>query len=133
MNKNYMEEIAKLLGVELEEEFICKEINGDEVYRGKLTKKGFLGSKEDGTFWSYNWPWEDLLTGAFIIEKLPWQPEKSEMYYVPSPDFNHALRDYWDNYPSDFALKEVGMIFKTKEECEAALPELRKKYLGNES
>ena len=55
------------------------------------------------------------------------------MYYVPSPDFDHALRDYWDNYPSDFALKEVGMIFKTKEECESALPELRKKYLGIES
>lgn len=33
---------------------------------------------------------------------------------------------------ADIALKEAGMIFKTKEECEAALPELRKKYLGGD-
>lgn len=40
--------------------------------------------------------------------------------------------DNWSNHPIDFALKEAGMIFRTKEECEAALPELRKKYLGGD-
>lgn len=29
-------------------------------------------------------------------------------------------------------LEAVGMIFKTKEECEAVLPALRKKYLGGD-
>ena len=43
------------------------------------------------------------------------------------------LCDYWDGFPSDFALKEAGMAFKTKKECEIAIPELRKKYLGIES
>lgn len=136
MNKNYMEEIAKLLGVELEEEFKFRESTYDDIYYGygKITKKGFMTRKENTAIWSYNsWALQCLLIGKSKIEKLPWQPEKSEMHYVPSPDFKHAVSDRWDNYPSDFALKEAGMIFRTREECEAALPELRKKYLGIES
>ena len=74
-----------------------------------------------------------LLRGNVEMVKLPWKPRKGEKYYTPSPDFDHALCDYWDGFPSDFALKEAGMAFKTKKECEIAIPELRKKYLGIES
>lgn len=136
MSKNIMKEIAKLLNLELEEEFKFKESNYDDIYYGygKITKKGFMTRKEGTTIWSYNsWALQGLLIGTSKIEKLPWKPKKGEKYYTPSPDFDHALRDYWDGYPSDFALKEVGMVFKTEEECEAALPELRKKYLEAES
>lgn len=132
MAKNYMQDVARMLGVELGEEFKWKEVDGDEIYYGKLTEKGFMGSKEDGTFWSYNWQWEDLLTGAFEIEKLSWQPKEGDRYYFPATDFRYSCPEAWDNHPIDFALKEAGMIFKTKEECEAALPELRKKYLGGD-
>lgn len=73
-----------------------------------------------------------LIRGDYVIRKLPWQPKKGEKYYTPSIDFDRAIRYCWDGFPSDFALKEVGMVFKTEEECEAALPALRKKYLGVE-
>lgn len=129
MNKNYMEEIAKLFNIELEEKFMIK----DDYHIYKLTRNGLEYEFYNGKYRLNMDMFLKLLRGNVEMIKLPWQPEKSEMYYVPSPDFDHALRDYWDNYPSDFALKEVGMIFKTKEECEAALPELRKKYLGIES
>ena len=133
MNKNIMKEVAGLLNLELEEKFICKEAGSNEVYYGKLTEKGFMVSKEDKTPWTRsNWALRDLLVGAIKIIKLPWKPKKGEKYYTPSPDFDHAFCDYWDGYPSDFALKEVGMVFKSEKECEAALPELRKKYLESE-
>ena len=135
MNKNYMEETAKLLGVELEEEFKFKESTYDDIYYGygKITKKGFMTRKEDTAIWSYNsWALQSLLTGTSKIEKLPWKPKKGEEYYTPSRSFDHALCDYWDDYPSDFALEEVGMVFKSEKECEAALPKLRKKYLKSE-
>ena len=136
MNKNIMKEIATLLGVELEEEFKFKESNYDDIYYGygKITEKGFMTKKENTAIWSYNsWALQSLLIGTSKIEKLPWKPKKEEKYYTPSSNFNHARCDHWDNYPSDFALKEVGMVFKTEEECEAALPELRKKYLEAEN
>lgn len=54
------------------------------------------------------------------------------MYCRPEDGFEDVAFDNWGNHPIDFALKEAGMAFKTKEECEAALPELRKKYLGGD-
>ena len=126
MAKNYMKNVAKMLGVELGEEF--KIGNFSTLY--KFTERGLFFKDNEG--WNYNCDYtlDDLLIGDVEIEKLPWQPKRGEKYYTPSLDFNHAFRYYWDGYPSDFALKEVGMVFKTKEECEAALPVLRKKYLG---
>lgn len=73
-----------------------------------------------------------LLRGALIVKKLPWQPKKGDVYCRPEDGFEDVAFDNWSNHPIDFALKEAGMIFKTKEECEAALPELRKKYLGGD-
>ena len=125
MAKNYMQDVAKMLGVELEEEF--KIDSSDTVYR--FFKNG-LCFQCDGAWLPAEYQFFDLIKGECKIIKLPWQPKKGEKYYTPSPDFNHAFCDYWDGYPSDFALKEAGMAFKTKEECEATLPVLRKKYLG---
>ena len=71
-----------------------------------------------------------LLRGALIVKKLPWQPKKGDEYYYPESNFNSVYSTNWENTVSDFAFKEAGMIFRTAEECEAALPELRKKYLG---
>lgn len=123
---NYMENVAKMLGVELEEEFKISCVNG--TY--KFTTDGLkFKVREEWIVASFM---SDLLTGKHTIIKLPWQPKKGEKYYTPSPSFDRAIRYCWDGFPSDFALKEVGMVFKTEEECEAALPALRKKYLGVE-
>lgn len=41
--------------------------------------------------------------------------------------------DNWEGFATDFAFKEAGMVFRTIQECKAALPALRKKYLGVEN
>ena len=126
MAKNYMQDVANILGVELGEEF---KLDGRKT-KYKFTENGLYFYAPDGWWQCSNALLPKILKGELEIVRLPWQPEESEMYYVPSPDFKHALSDHWDNYPSDFAFKEAGMIFKTKEECMAALLALRKKYLG---
>lgn len=73
-----------------------------------------------------------LLRGALIVKKLPWQPKLGEEYYAPYIKFEIVMVTTWLDTPTDFAYKEAGMIFRTKAECEAALPELRKKYLGGD-
>lgn len=124
---NYMKDVAKILGVELEEEFKIKGF--EPIY--KITNYGLV-IKTD----SNNWremsgdTFLQLIRGDYVIRKLPWQPKKDEKYYTPSPLFDRAIRYCWDDFPLDFALKEVGMVFKTEKECEATLPALRKKYLG---
>lgn len=124
MAKNYMPEIAKMLGVELGE--IFKMTNYNSLYR--FTERGLEFEGTAGWCLSERIEW--LLTGRNKILKLPWQPKEGDRYYFPATDFQYSCPETWDNHPIDFALKEAGMAFKTKEECEAALPELRKKYLS---
>ena len=127
MAKNYMPEIAKMLGVELGEIFKMTDYNS--LYR--FTERGLEFKGTAGWCLSERIEW--LLTGRNEILKLPWQPKEGDRYYFPATDFQYSCPETWDNHPIDFALKEAGMAFKTKEECEAALPALRKKYLGGES
>ncbi len=124
MAKNYMPEIAKMLGVEVGEIFKMTDYNS--LYR--FTERGLEFKGTAGWCLSERIEW--LLTGRNEILKLPWQPKEGDRYYFPATDFQYSCPETWDNHPIDFALKEAGMAFKTKEECEAALPELRKKYLS---
>ena len=131
MSKNIMKEVINLLGLELGEEF--KILDSRCVY--KIDKKqGIMYRHPNDNLWKISSVirLEDFLMGEKEIIKIPWKPKKGEKYYTPSPNFDNALCDHWDDYPSDFALKEVGMVFQTEKECEAALPELRKKYLESE-
>lgn len=128
MAKNYMQDVAKLLGIELEEEFKLTGYSGTFV----LTNKGMMWLTPDKRRSSEVFALEDLLTGRNELIRLPWQPQDGEFYYFPAVNFQHSCPATWNNNSTDFALKEAGMIFKTKEECEAALPELRKKYLGGD-
>lgn len=124
---NYMKDVAKILGVELEEEFKIKGF--ESIY--KITNYGLV-IKTD----SNNWcemsgdTFLQLIRGDYVIRKLPWQPKKGDEYYFPGEGFNNVCRSLWGNTVFGFAYKEAGLIFKTYEECGAALPALRKKYLG---
>lgn len=126
MAKNYMQDVANILGVELEEEFMVTE--DDSIY--KLTKDGLEYNSDDGNLYYANDVFLNLLDGTIEIVKLPWQPKKGDEYYYPACNFKDVFRTNWTYSVVDFAYKEAGLIFKTYEECEAALPELRKKYLG---
>lgn len=132
MAKNYMQDVARMLGLELEEEFKFRDYNNLDYY-GKITDKGVYIRSEVKKDWRYDGTvLQEILTGLCKIEKLPWQPKKGEVYCRPANGFEDVGFDNWGNHPIDFALKEAGMAFKTKEECEAALPELRKKYLDGD-
>ena len=126
MAKNYMQDVAKMLGVELGEEF--KIGNFSTLY--KFTERGLFFKDNEGWNYTCDYTLDDLLIGDVEIEKLPWQPKKGDEYYYPGEGFNNICRALWENTVFGFAYKEAGLIFKTYEECEAALPVLRKKYLG---
>ena len=128
MAKNYMADVAKVLGVELGEEF--KISNDAHIYR--ITKYGVEYTLANKMWDRDTFALLKLLNGEIEIIKLPWQPKKGDEYYYPGEGFNNICRALWGNTVFGFAYKEAGLIFKTYEECEAALPELRKKYLGGD-
>lgn len=126
MAKNYMQDVAKMLGVELGEEFKISCVNG--TY--KFTTDGLkFKVREEWIVASFM---SDLLTGKHKIIKLPWQPKNGDRYYFPGDGFTITSHSIWCGLTLEYALKEAGMIFRTAEECEAALPALREKYLGGD-
>src|SRR6056297_1207779 len=76
---NYFEGVAKLLGLELEEEFIVRGIQ-DYIY--KLTKEGLEVSDDlinfDASVLDFNGLTPEKIT------KLPWKPKENEIYWTIS-------------------------------------------------
>ena len=77
--ENKMSEVAKLLGLELEEEFRIKNSN----FRYKLSKEGFMFWSDYNQDWFYISKLEQLLTGDVEIVKLSKQIlDKEEKEYL---------------------------------------------------
>lgn len=123
MSKNFIPEIARMLGVELGEEF---KIKGYDGLTYKLTDNGLELTTVDGqkTKWFDHGALNSLLKGKMEIVKLPWKPKKGETYYtfelLGGKWIVHLL--WWAGSPNGYALLEKGWVYRTQKEAEAALP-----------
>lgn len=126
MKKNYMPEVAQMLGVEIGEEFDILDENGDD--RGwnphRFTKEMMvdrLGGEGSGWLVCY------LLTGEYTLRKRPWKPRRDEKYWVVCPD---GYIDSWifGNSESDLALLNMGNCFPSREVASAKKDEMLAKF-----
>ena len=62
-----MAEVAKLLGIRLEEEFTIKGVNSS--YRFKLTPAGLMSSWKNSSKWNSSGLLEEFITGHYQISK----------------------------------------------------------------
>ena len=130
MRKNYMAEVAKLLGVELGESFkITSDTQGD--YPGdyqnyyRFTENNCFETSVDGVKWETATVivLRGILMGDARIVKLPWRPWRPqirEKYYVPRiairPEDRH-YQYYWRNDGVDIKRYDMGLVCKTPEEA----------------
>ena len=127
MAKNLIPEIAKMLGVELGEEFEIKEY-GERIYR--FANSGLQLIYDNGVRnlnITTNMALSGLLSGDIEIVKLQWKPKKGELYYSfgfrGCPKWGVSQQN-WANHPCDYALLDKGWVFRTRKEAEAALPKV---------
>ena len=125
---SHMKEVAKLLGVELEEEF---RITGfPENCRHKLNKEGLWRYNEERDWWNDDsCALTRLLGGDARVIKLLWKPQKCAPYYIPcivAQSEHMYSMFYWndDNYDKEYY--RMGLVCKTPEEAVA----LTKKMLA---
>lgn len=131
MNKNCMSEIAKMLGVNIGEEFIIQ--NADHKENVILGMDGLripfphgMAEMDDGRLLL------KVLQGHYEIIKLPWNPEYGDGFYFPSVNTKGVLYGVWYGATFDCALKALGMVYRTKEEAEKNFAEDFKKLMGKE-
>ena len=65
--ENKMQEVAKLLGLKLDEEFTIKGVNSS--YRFKLTMAGLMSSWKNSSKWNSSGLLEEFITGHYQISK----------------------------------------------------------------
>ena len=128
MSKNLIPEIAKLLGVEVGEEF---KVKGDDELTYIFTDDGlkvtFAGGIEIAQT-SINSDFVALVMGKDEIVKLPWKPKKGEGYWTFNNFFGSdkwAVASFaWGDEVFDKAVLKAGWVYRTREEAEAALPKV---------
>ena len=125
MAKNLIPEIARMLGVEIGEEFKIKGRKG-AIY--KFIVDELLVSDDDAekAYIATHAPLVGLVKGDIEIVKLPWKPKQDETFYTFGI---HATENkwvvvsvkWWDNV-KNLALYKIGWIYRSQAEAEAALP-----------
>ena len=132
MSKNLIPEIAKMLGVELGEEFKIKGFNG-VTYR--FANDGLRLTHDDGSRkfdTTANMALIDLLSGIAEIVKMPWKPKREGTFWTfcingdDDDDLSEVDWYVWHEDVEDLARLKAGWVYRTKEEAEAALPKVAK-------
>lgn len=128
MSKNLIPEIAKMLDVELGEAF---KVKGDNELTYRFTNAGLKLTHDSGieiAEISADVAFAALVKGTDEIVKLPWRPKEGEKYwgfwYSSVNDAWLVLLYTWGNNPADFAFYKAGLVYRTKEEAEDALPKV---------
>ena len=139
-----MAEVAKILGVELDEEFevddyFCGENNkstcrltedGLQVHVRVISCRGDIAEK-----WVDN---GSLLSGLlckndrFKIVRKPWRPKYFDTFWTYYGKYFQPCEAIWDGCPVDYARLKSGMVFRTKEEALAARPSVYQDLTGKE-
>ena len=129
MTKNLMPEVAALLGVEIGEEFIIQ--NADRKETVVLAADGLhVIQPNDVLGPDHGKLLSKMLQGLYEVNKLPWEPKYKEYYYCPSVTERRVIELLWLDDTRDYALKALGMVYRTKEEAEAHLAEDYKRLTG---
>lgn len=129
MAKNLMPEIAKLLGVELGEKFIIQ--NADRKETVVLAMDGFhVIQPNDVLGPDHGKLLSKVLQGLYEVKKIPWEPKYKEEYFHPHISRKEVSIEQWTDETFDYAMKALGMIYRTREEAMAHLAEDYMKLTG---
>lgn len=128
MAKNLIPEIARMLGVEVGEEF---KIKGEDELTYRFDSDGLKLTHDSGIELaqiSANVAFVDLVNGKDEIVKIPWKPKKGDVYFtfdlMGDKWGTHSY--WWGGFPDEYALLDKGWIYRTEKEAEAALPKVAK-------
>ena len=129
MAKNFMPEIAKILGAELGEEFIIE--NVDRKENVVISLDGFHVIQPNNVLGpDHGKLLSKVLQGLYEIKKKPWEPEEGERFFYPDPQRDNTLCANYTGCLTHLALKSLGMIYRTRKEADAHYAEDCEKLTG---
>ena len=136
---NKMAEVAKLLGVELNEDFEVEDTIYGTKYTTRVSHIGLENYHNNGCcgggIWiTNNAMLRELLVGrmGMRIVKKPWKPKEEDGYWTYTGCEFGICRCLWCNRAIDYARHKSGMLFRTEAEAIEARPRIYKELIGKE-
>lgn len=141
MAKNIMPDIAKLLGVEINEEFELRVASQPLIkHTGTfcITDNNIVGRTKNGDVWQ---SWEndsiyDLFNGTLEVVRKPFVPKFDEEYWSYYFNYDDSEWDVvWTNWRdrfTDYMRLKLGLCFRTEEEAKRERARLYKEITGRE-
>lgn len=113
---NHMKDVAKLLGVELGEEFKIKHDGCETSSKYRISETGLMN--ESGIYGPTILT--KLLTGDIEIVKPPWKPmDGGDVWYWSILHNEVRLTTFYGNNTYDLALYKLGKLYRTEAEAES--------------
>lgn len=107
----HMKEVAKMLGVELNENFKVKRYSGETgPYALDNNRLYYVGNKRSDPKML-----QELLNGELEIVKLPFKPKENEKYWAWGCSM--AGWSIWEEKTTDKMCYMLGNCYRTKQEC----------------
>lgn len=119
---NYMAEVAKMLGVELGEEFdIVFKPPSSCTATAMITESDFVVLKHNiyilNPYWK-EYIFMDLVRGTCAIKHKPWKPKEDEPFFLVG--YDGKIRDrYWEECTAYQTYYKLGNCYKTRSDAEA--------------
>lgn len=139
MAENKMAEVARLLGVELDEEFRLTNNIGNNVSYSNCVlkinvKEGLMYYIKEYDFWQpcNGSLLNDILAGKYGIKKQPWKPKDGELYWTYFNNNWFVDRNTYSDEPMHHMREKCGAVFRTKEEAIKARPRVYEELTGRE-
>ena len=127
---NHIPEVAKMLGVEVGEEF-AYEVNGrSQDAKLKFTATHLLYIKPQGGWTAEDIILRKLITAEYRIIKLPWKPKKDADFCYVSTNGDAFVLNSRSSGTTKAALILMGNCFRTLDEAEQHKDEIMEKYKG---
>lgn len=134
MAKNLMPEVAKLLGVKIGEQFRLHNVERDVTLENLYylnEENGLMCIQyDDGRTLYSPYVINSILTGNYEIIKLPWEPKNGEPYFFPQLYSKRVDCTTWVGSAGDYALKALGIVYRTREEASEHFAEDYEKLTG---
>ena len=127
---NYYKQIAEMLGLELEQEFVITDLDGKrkDTITYKFTEDG-LFSKANNLSVKVTLILDLLLTGKYKAVPKPWKPKYGEQYWSYSTKINETCCNTFWEHIKDYAMWKSGNCFRTEEEARTKGKEIMEKLV----
>ena len=130
---NYYKQFAEMLGLELEQEFVLTDVDGNrnDKYTYKITEDGLLYKTPTFINWSISslGTIGKLLDGDVKAVPKPWKPKKGDEYWRCSSSRGFVSSSIWLDDVIDICGWKSGNCFKTSEEAGTKGKEIMEKLV----